>query len=277
MRPPSPMAPSDPSADAPAGGATPLRVAWLTTGRGPGSYGALEALCRAVDAGLPVEIAVAFVNRERGESRATDRLLDLLDGRLVPVEMLSSVRFRRMRGGERSRPGEPLPPWRRAFDEAAAERLAAHRFDLAVMFGYMLIATEPLYQRFAMINDHPALPDGPTGIYQQVIAELIASGARETGCMYHLVTGDLDRGPVLSYCRYPIPAGPSVPVPVGAGRATIEALPRYDEIRALGVARERPLLIETLRALQGGRLAVPPARPLDLTAEVEGALAAPDV
>lgn len=252
----------------------PLRIAWLTTGRGPGSLGALEALVAAIDGGLPVELAVAFCNRERGEFAATDRLLDLLDGRGVPLETLSSVRFRKARGGERSRPGAPLPAWRRAFDEAAAERLAAHRFDLAVMFGYMLIATEALHGRFPIVNDHPALPDGPTGTYQRVIGELIATGARESGCMYHLVTADLDRGPALSYCRYAIPAGPAVPVPPDAGRAELEALPRYAEIRALGVARERPLLVETLRAIQSGRLAVPPERPLDLTGEVEAAVAA---
>lgn len=252
----------------------PLRLAWLTTGRGPGSLGALETLFAAIDGGLPVELAVAFCNRERGESAATDHLLGLLDGRGVPVETLSSARFREARGGERSRPGEPLPAWRRAFDEAAAERLAAHRFDLAVMFGYLLIAMEPLHGRFPIVNDHPAAPDGPTGTYHRVIAELIAAGARESGCTYHLVTGDLDRGPVLSFCRYAIPAGPAMPLPPGLGRADIEALPRYAEIRALGVARERPLLVETLRAVQAGRLAVPPARALDLTAEVEAALAA---
>ena len=252
--------------------AEPLRVAWLTTGRGPGSYGALEALCEAIDGGLPVELAAAFVNREPGEFEATDRLLDLLEGRRIPVETLSSVRFRKAQGGRRSRPGEPLPPWRRAFDEQVAERLGRHSFDLAVMFGYMLIATEALYDRFSIINDHPALPDGPTGTYQQVIARLIAGGARESGCMYHLVTGDLDRGPVLSYCRYPIPDDPAAHVPPEATRAEIEALPLYDEIRARGVARERPFLTETLRALQEGRLTVPAARPLDLTAEVESAL-----
>ena len=252
--------------------AEPLRLAWLTTGRGPGSYGALEALFAAIDDGLPVELAVAFVNRERGEFEATDRLLDLLEGRGVPVETLSSVRFRKTQGGSRSRPGEPLPPWRRAFDEAAGERLARYSFDLAVMFGYMLIATEPLYDRFPIINDHPALPDGPTGAYQEVIARLIDSGATESGCMYHLVTGDLDRGPVLSYCRFPIPADPSAHVPPDATRAEIEALPLYDEIRARGVARERPFLTETLRVLHEGRLIVPSAEPLDLSAEVEAAL-----
>ena len=90
--------------------------------------------------------------------------------------------------------------------------------------------------------------------------------------MYHLVTGDLDRGPVLSYCRFPSPADPSAHVPPDASRADIEALPLYDEIRARGVSRERPFLIETLHALQEGRLTVPADQPLDLTAEVESAL-----
>ena len=252
----------------------PLRIAWLTTGRGPGSYGALEYLLAAIDRGLPVEIPVAFVNRDPGEYEATDRLLGLLAQHDVPTETLSSVRFRKERGGSRSRSGEELPPWRLEFDEAVAARLARYEFELAVMFGYMLIATEPLYGRFAILNDHPALPDGPTGTYQQVIAELIATGATEAGCMYHLVTGDLDRGPVLCYCRYPIPSDPAQAIPAGTDRAAIEARPLYGEIRARGVAREQPLLVETLRALAEGRLAVPPAVPLDLTEAVEATLGA---
>ena len=31
----------------------PLRIAWLTTGRGPGSFGALEYTLNAIEAGLP--------------------------------------------------------------------------------------------------------------------------------------------------------------------------------------------------------------------------------
>ena len=249
----------------------PLRIAWLTTGRGPGSYGALDHLLLAIAHGLPVEIAAVFVNRERGESEATDRLLARVEKAGVPLETLSSVAFRRARGGKRSRPGEPLPPWRAEFDGEVAARLARYDFSLAVMFGYMLIATETLYGRFRILNDHPALPDGPTGTYQEVIAQLIASGATESGCMYHLVTGDLDRGPVVSSCRFAIPKAEAA-VTAGLDRSEIEALRLYREIRERGVARERPLLIETLRAIAEERLDVPPAAPLDLTNEVERAL-----
>ncbi|WBL36342.1 hypothetical protein O0235_01835 [Tepidiforma flava] len=86
-------------------GSDRLRIAWLTTGRGPGSFGALDYLFGAIDRGLPVEVAVVFVNRERGEAEPTDRLIAMAEGRGAPVELLSSVAFRKARGGKVGRPG----------------------------------------------------------------------------------------------------------------------------------------------------------------------------
>lgn len=263
-------------------GSDRLRIAWLTTGRGPGSFGALDYLFGAIDRGLPVEVAVVFVNRERGEAEPTDRLIAMAEGRGAPVELLSSVAFRKARGGKVGRPGEPLQPWRYEFDAEVARRLARYGFDLGVMFGYMLIATEALYGRYTLLNDHPALPDGPVGTYQEVIAELIRGGARESGCMMNVVTGDVDRGPAVSFCRYGIRDAANealwAALPQAEAAAmdldAIMATPLYADIRARGVARERPFLVETLRAVAEGRLAVPPPAPLDLTEAVEAALAA---
>ena len=256
-----------------------LRVAWLTTGRGPGSYGALEYAFAAIQDGLPVEVAVVFVNREAGEAEPTDRLLDLVRANCVPLETLSSIAFRKARGGKLSRPGEPLPAWRREFDVEVARRLGRYSFDLGVMFGYMLIATEPLFGRFTFINDHPALPDGPIGTYQEVIREMMGGGARESGCMWNVVTGDVDRGPAVSFCRYPIFDEQSRPLWLSyiSTRNRRPPLPPdetllYQEIRRRGVERERPFMVETLRAVAEGRLAVPPAEPVDLTEAVERAV-----
>ncbi|MGE3512802.1 MAG: formyltransferase family protein [Vicinamibacterales bacterium] len=251
----------------------PLRIAWLTTGRGPGSYGALEHLLGAIERGLPVEPAVVFVNREPGEYEATDRLHQLVGAHGIPLETLSSVGFRKSRGGKLSKPGEPLPAWRLEYDVEVAKRLAGYDFALGVMFGYMLIATEPLFGRHTFINDHPALPDGPTGTYQEVIGELMRTGARESGCMMNLVTGDVDRGPVVSLCRYAIRDEASASLwEEHAMGAAAEENPLYAEIRRRGVLRERPFLVETLRAVASGHLAVPPATPLDLTDAVEARL-----
>ena len=251
----------------------PLRIAWLTTGRGPGSFGAFEALMRAIDDGLPVEVAVMFLNRDRDEFEATDRLIDFAEGCGVPVETLSSVAFRKSRGAARSKPGEALPAWRAEYDDAVGERLTRYDFDLGVMFGYMLIATEALHGRFAFINDHPALPDGPVGTYQEVICELIRSGARESGCMMNLVTGDVDRGPAISFCRYAL-RGEGIDVLWSAAdrslpREAMEQTPLYAAIRRRAVEREQPFLVETLRAIAEGRVLVPPDAPADLTDVVE--------
>jgi folate-dependent phosphoribosylglycinamide formyltransferase PurN len=255
----------------------PLRIAWLTTGRGPGSYGAFEALMRAIEDGLPVHVAVTFLNRERGEFEATDRLIDYAKGCGVPVETLSSVAFRKSRGAARSKAGEALPAWRAEYDDAVAEQLGAYDFQLGVMFGYMLIATEALHGRFTFINDHPALPDGPVGTYQEVICELIRSQACESGCMMNVVTSDVDRGPAISFCRYPL-TGNGIDelwaeTDTSAPREALEQTALYAEIRRRGVERERPFLVETLRAIAERRLEVPPVAAVDLTEAVERAVA----
>ncbi|MGE3073852.1 MAG: hypothetical protein AB7N24_07145 [Dehalococcoidia bacterium] len=257
-----------------------LRISWLTTGRGPGSYGALEYTLNAIDGGLPVEVAVVFVNRDRGEYEATDRLIAMAESRGIPVEADSSVRFRKSVGGKIGKAGETLQPWRFDFDRRVAERLRRYDFSLGVMFGYMLIATEPLFGRFTFINDHPALPDGPIGTYQEVIAELMRTQALESGCMMNLVTGDVDRGPAISYCRFSIQDELNEAAWNAASGQEIDdstldqimGMPLYSDIRARGVARERPFLVETLRAIATGTLNVPPRAPVDLTAEVERAV-----
>jgi folate-dependent phosphoribosylglycinamide formyltransferase PurN len=258
-----------------------LRIAWLTTGRGPGSYGAIEYALDAMRDGLPAEIAVVFVNRARGEADPTDRLIALAESRSIPVETLSSVAFRKERGGKLSKPGAPLQPWRLEYDASVAEILARYNFELGVMFGYMLIATEPLFSRFRFINDHPALPDGPIGTYQEVLAELMRAGAPESGCMMNVVTGDVDRGAAISFCRYSIRdqnneaawRAASTLDPQSMSLAELQETPLYADIRARGVARERPFLVETLRAIAEHRLPVPPPAPVDLTPAVESQLA----
>ncbi|MGH2633213.1 MAG: formyltransferase family protein [Tepidiformaceae bacterium] len=258
----------------------PLRIAWLTTGRGPGSFGAFDYAVQAIADGLPVEVAVLFLNRDRGDAEATDRLIAFAEEHDVAVETLSSVAFRKARGGKLSRPGAPLEPWRIEYDAAVANRLANFDFDLGVMFGYMLIATAPLHLRFPFINDHPALPDGPIGTYQEVVRHLIASGATESGCMMNMVTSDVDRGPVLSFCRYPIRDADNERLWVAEATAqtsqgvpgVLDESPLFQDIRARGVRRERPFVVETLRELAEGRLSLPPSAAIDLTKAVEAAI-----
>src|SRR3972149_2420562 len=59
--------------------------------------------------------------------------------------------------------GEPLPEWRRDFDREVIRLLGPYPFDIGMLAGYMLIATELLCERYDLLNLHPAAPDGPAG------------------------------------------------------------------------------------------------------------------
>jgi phosphoribosylglycinamide formyltransferase-1 len=95
--------------------------------------------------------------------------------------------------------------------------------------------------------------------------------------MMNLVTGDLDRGPAISFCRFPIHDADNTALweisLTGRDTTTILETPLYADIRARGVARERPFLVETLRGVSSGAIAIPPPQPVDLTAAVEAAFA----
>ena len=84
------------------------------------------------------------------------------------------------------------------------ELLVPYGLGALVMAGYMLIASPAVCRRYAILNLHPALPDGPTGTWQEVIWQLLDEGAAETGAMIHRATAELDRGPVISLFRLPI-------------------------------------------------------------------------
>ena len=270
-----------------------LRVGWFSTGRGEGSRRLLTATVEAIRSGtLDAEIAFVFCNRERGEHEATDGFLDLVASFGVPVLTLSSRRFRRDRGGARSKPGEPLPAWRAEYDRAVAELAGQYEFDIGVLAGYMLIFTPEMAGRFPFLNLHPAEPGGPVGTWQEVIWQLIDARAERSGVMVHLATEELDRGPPVAFCSYSLRGkdfGPLWAAIAGQQTAELqsargEELPLFQEVRRHGAAREMPLVVETLRAvaqervrIEGGRVVDETGRELsgglDLTSEVDRAAA----
>lgn len=270
-----------------------LRLGWFTTARGPGSRGMFEAVIAAQAAGQlsGVEFAFVFCNRDRGEDPVTDAFLDRAASLNIPLVTRSSVRYRRSVGGGRSRPGEPLPAWRLDYDRAVDSALEAYPFDLGILAGYMLIFEREFSLRHPLLNLHPALPGGPTGTWREVIRDLIRARAVESGIMLHLAVPEVDAGPVVAFCRYPI-QGAAFDAewaaldtqPPTLDDAAVEETPLFGAIRAAGVVRESPLLVATLQAFAEGRLVArdgavldrsgAPADPADLTTEVESIIAA---
>jgi hypothetical protein len=114
-----------------------------------------------------------------------------------------------------------------------------------------------------MINLHPAAPGGPVGTWQEVIWQLIETGAEETGVMMHLVTPELDKGPPVTYCTFPIRGEPFDKYRAEIEGKPVEEIKRNGEnnplfrlIRRHGLAREFPLIIATIKAFSEGKVII---------------------
>ncbi len=187
-----------------------MRIGWLSTGRDQAACNLLsDVVARAQQDDVPLDIGAVFCDRERGEAPESDRFLDLVDRLGIPAVTLSS----RASWAEAQKLGVSRTAWRDEYHRGVAELLIPYRLGVLVLAGYMLIASPALCRQYAMLNLHPALPGGPTGMWQQVIWELLENEADETGAMIHLATAQLDRGPVVSYFRFSHPRprlGPAV-------------------------------------------------------------------
>jgi folate-dependent phosphoribosylglycinamide formyltransferase PurN len=249
-----------------------------------------EAVQDAItDGSLDARISFVFSNRDRHDDPVTDSFFERVDANGIPLHAKSSVAYRKAAGGDRSRPDEPLPAWREAYDREISELISGHRVDVGVLAGYMLIFTSPFVERFPLLNLHPALPTGPIGTWREVILELIRTNASETGVMVHLAIPAVDRGPVVSYCRYSIDGPVFAAARQALGDTTdlddyaIEASELFGLVREAGVRCESPFLVELLQAFADGRVTIEDGSivyqsgraplPVDITPEVEARLA----
>lgn len=252
-----------------------FQIGWFSTARGPTSRLLLKEAHAAIQRGkLEAGISFVFCNRERGEAEDTDRFLDQVESYGIPLIAFSSSRFRDARGGVGSGfDGATFAPWRVAYDHEVLRRLEAFKPAITVLAGYMLVMTPPLCRRLTAINLHPAPPGGPIGTWQQVIWKLIEEKAPVAGAYMHLVTPELDLGPIVTYCTFPIhgPGFDGLWNDVAQAPSPAEA-PLFQRIREEGVRREVPLILETIKALSAGPIAIPPKQPVDLTPAIEARL-----
>ena len=235
------------------------RIGWFSSGRGEGSRNLLTTMNESIDKGrIDADIAFVFCNREPGQSNETDLFLKLVESYHIPLVCFSSKKFRAKR-----RTG-PLTDWRFEYDRQVMERLKGFQADICVLAGYMLIVGEEMCQHYDMINLHPAAPGGPQGTWREVIWKLIESGASETGVMMHLVIPELDKGPPVTYCTFPIRGEPFdrhweeiKGLSVNELMAQQgDANPLFSLIRSEGVKRELPLIVVTLKAFSEGTVRI---------------------
>lgn len=262
-----------------------LTIGWFSTGRGEGSLGLLRFVQDRILRGeIEARIQFVFSNREQGEGEGSDRFFQQVRDYGLPLVSFSSRNFRKDTGGS-------FAERRLDYDREVMDQLREFNPDVCVLAGYMLIVGEEMCHRYTMLNLHPALPTGPIGTWQDVIWSLIESKAPATGAMVHLVTVDVDRGPVVAYFSLPILGGPFQDLwaeTEGKSLSELKAaqgeeLPIFHLIRKEGYKREPFLLAETLKALSKGsvnvmegRIVGPEGEPLEglcLDREIEEALA----
>lgn len=96
---------------------------------------------------------------------------------------------------------------RDAFDAALADRIDAYAPDLVILAGFMRILTPGFVTRYAgrLLNIHPSLLPKYPGLHTHQRA--IDAGDAEAGATVHLVTEELDGGPVILQARVPVLPG----------------------------------------------------------------------
>ncbi len=151
----------------------------LISGRGSN----MIAIARACMAQCwPARIAAVISNRPQAGGLAAARALGL------PVEVEDSTGVAD----------------RAAFDAALARRVEAHAPDLVLLAGYMRILTPGFVERFAgrLVNIHPSLLPSFPGLHTHRRA--LEAGVKLHGATVHLVTAELDSGPIIAQAAVPV-------------------------------------------------------------------------
>lgn len=259
-----------------------MKIGWFSTGRDKAARDLLSTVVKKIrEKEIPkTRISFVFSNREEGENEESDKFFALVRKYGFPLITFSSAKFKP------DLQKENLPAfakastfakatadksagrekWREEYDSQVIKLLERYRVDLIVLAGYMLIVSPLLCEKYKMINLHPAKPAGPKGTWQEVIWQLIRNREKESGVMMHLVTPELDAGPAISYCTYPIVGKKfnrlwqklNCKLQITNLEEIIkkegENEPLFKKIREEGLKREFPLIVYTIKNLANGKI-----------------------
>jgi phosphoribosylglycinamide formyltransferase-1 len=97
-------------------------------------------------------------------------------------------------------------PSRDAFDDALAVCIERHRPDVIVLAGFMRILGRAFIERFPnkILNIHPSLLPAFPGLHTH--QQALNAGVRVHGATVHVVTPELDAGPILAQVAVPVAA-----------------------------------------------------------------------
>jgi phosphoribosylglycinamide formyltransferase-1 len=155
------------------------RIAVLISGRGSNLQSIIDA---AASRRLDATIAVVVSNRAEADGLRRARDAGIATVHLNPREYAD----------------------RDAYDRAVVDALNACDVGLVCLAGYMRLVGPPLLDAFPerILNIHPSLLPSFRGLDAQ--RQALLHGVRITGATVHLVTSDLDDGPIVRQAAVPV-------------------------------------------------------------------------
>jgi phosphoribosylglycinamide formyltransferase-1 len=98
-------------------------------------------------------------------------------------------------------------PSREAYDDAVTDALIAADVHLVCLAGFMRRLSARFLERAPgpVLNIHPSLLPAFPGL--DAPAQAVAHGVKVAGCTVHLVTAELDAGPIVAQAAVPVGAG----------------------------------------------------------------------
>lgn len=179
--------------------AAPIRVVAVTTRGGPRLRYLLE---EDPNRGTAYEIVGGVANDDDGRASET------FDAHDVPVTVRDIYDFYDGRGAEL----QDLSV-REEFDDRLAREVAAFDPDLVVLSGYLHVVTTPFLDRFfpRVLNAHHAdltvrdASGAPVYTGLEAVSDAIRAGEASTRESVHVVTEEVDTGPLVARSRpYPV-------------------------------------------------------------------------
>ncbi|MFU8803175.1 MAG: phosphoribosylglycinamide formyltransferase [Bradymonadaceae bacterium] len=157
----------------------PLSLGVLASGRGTN----FEAIVEAIERGaLNAEIRGVVYNRENAPVAERARRLGIeatfIDHREFEI--------------------------REAFDARVVEVLEKSQVEWVIMAGWMRLVTDTLLGAFPgrILNIHPSLLPSFPGL--RAVEQALRQGVKISGCTVHIVTAEMDAGPILAQAAVPV-------------------------------------------------------------------------
>lgn len=162
--------------------AQPLRLGVLASGSGSNFAAVAAAIAQGT---LQAEIQVLICNNPKAKA------IERAEALGIPVVLHNHRDFAS----------------REELDRAIAATLRQFGVEWVIMAGWMRIVTQALIAAFPdrMINIHPSLLPAFKGL--RAIEQALAAGVKVAGCTVHLVTEEMDSGPILIQAVVPVVPG----------------------------------------------------------------------